>query len=272
MNAPKSWNFWTRVNGLLYGIRAYHPDDYLLLLQQQHRPNPIPITPRIIYAYGGKSIQRWPTRLIQHLWGGGRYNSVAQPWADTVLGWRQDGTVEEVMAAGGAFIIWQGRTSPLLLSWREIVLAIKLRRPYYNYQWNRCRRRIPKYTAESQRQIRDAARGVRSDVLPRGRRPSRHQSSGQLPLEGVVTQSLILPSSMGMRVATGRAWLSYLRRYMVLAVLGVVGLMCIPGWPVYNAGIWVTDHGPELLGAVLVAGVVAFVGLKPKKRRRRRRR
>lgn len=141
----KSWNFWTVVNGTLYGIRGRHPRGW-----------------RTVSAYGGKTTRRpWTERLDEHLWGRGRYECVPKPWADTVPGWRPNGTAQEVIDAGGAFVIWQGRTVPLLLSWGEIVFAIWLRRPLYNVQWNQANtRRIKPSVAREQRAKRDLARGT----------------------------------------------------------------------------------------------------------------
>src|ERR671939_337545 len=102
-----SWNFWSRYNGALYGIRAYHPT-----------------TGQVITAYTGKTFQPWKTRIRQHLWGDARYGNKPKPFADTVLGWRPNGTVEEVIAAGGAFLIQRQRPiSPMGLWYREIVFA-----------------------------------------------------------------------------------------------------------------------------------------------------
>lgn len=142
MSGPSIWNFWSRHDSVVYGLRGTHPR-----------------TGRLARAYVGKTIQKpWTRRIEQHLFGGGRYNSTPQPWADTVPGWRPNGTVDEVIAAGGAYIIWRGRWSPMGLAMRES-LAIWGLRPLYNYQGNRRnRRRIEKYKATTQRMERDQTR------------------------------------------------------------------------------------------------------------------
>jgi len=253
MSGLRSWNFWTPIYGTLYSYRAYHPDDYLLYLQGSQ------ITPRTIYAYGGKTTRRdWEARVEEHLWGGGAYDSKPDPWADTVLGWHPDGTVEQVMAAGGYRNTWQGRTVPLLLSIGEILIAIKLRRPLYNHQWNLGnRRRIPIYMQEDQRQLRDLARGPGSPVPVRGRprAKSRNQSSW--------THSLILASPTARSLSNIPRWLSYYRRWLTLVVLaGLVGMFW-PGMPGATAVTtvldWVTAHRDDMIAIAVIAGALVLV-------------
>lgn len=145
----KSWNFWTRITGTVYGIRAHHPR-----------------TGQLTFAYGGKTMQvPWTKRIEGHLFG--TWDQPPKPWADTVPGWRPAHTarerkqvVREVVAAGGVFVVWQAATVPLVLTWMEILFGIRLRRPLYNSQWNTLNaRRITPVEARKQRARRDAGRG-----------------------------------------------------------------------------------------------------------------
>lgn len=133
----KSWNFWTRIIGTVYCLRAYHP-----------------VTGRLVRrAYIGRTMQvPWTKRIEAHLWG--TADRLPQPWADMVPGWRPDGTVDEVTAAGGAAVIVQFRMVPLLLTWLEF-WTIVWGRPMYNVQHNRNPRRITRAEAVAQRQQRD---------------------------------------------------------------------------------------------------------------------
>lgn len=139
MTAPSHLDIWSRYNGVVYLIRGHHP-----------------YTGRTKRAYVGKTVQRpWTKRIDQHLWGRGQYHNPPQPWADTVPGWRPDGSVAEVIAAGAVKILWEGRCSPFGLWWREIFFILLLR-PKYNYQWNRANSsRITKTKARKQRVMRD---------------------------------------------------------------------------------------------------------------------
>lgn len=217
--------FWRRYDGLLYGWRAFHPT-----------------TGRLVYVYGGKTFQRFETRIRQHMWGGGRYDSVPKPWADTVPGWRPNGTPEEIIAAGGVFLIRKpGLISPFNLWWQEIVFAIWLRRPYYNDKWNRANhRRIPISVQYRQREARD-----RGEV---------HSGVGHI----------------------GRAhlaWLSARRTVTValsmLALVGVLAVTLTTGALGYGV-----DHIRGVVGVVLVGGgalMYVLTEAKPTRRRRRRR-
>jgi hypothetical protein len=133
----------TPVLGTIYRIRAYHP-----------------ITGRLMHrAYFGQTRQvPWDERIEGHLWG--TFDTPAQPWADTVPGWRPNGTVDEVIAAGGATVVCQFRTVRAILTVLEI-LTIRYGLPVYNDQHNRGNpRRIPKWLAVEQRRERDARRGL----------------------------------------------------------------------------------------------------------------
>lgn len=154
----KDWNFWSIVNGTIYGVRTFHP-----------------VTGRLVYGYGGKTIQEpWTRRIKQHLWDDEYFNSRAKPWADLVPGWRSDGTVGEVIAAGGAFPLWQGRTVPLILTCLEILFAIRLRFPLYNDKHNHGNpRRIAMSTAIEQRADRDARRRLEGLAEPPRARAQR---------------------------------------------------------------------------------------------------
>jgi len=148
----KSWNFWTPITGTVYRIRAYHP-----------------VTGRLMrLAYIGKTMQDpWKKRIKGHLWG--TWDTPAQPWADTVLGWRPNGTVEEVIAAGGAKVVCRFGMVALILTQLEF-WAIRLGLPVYNDKWNRGNpRRIPKWRAVEQRRERDARRGSQPWGAPSGR-------------------------------------------------------------------------------------------------------
>lgn len=263
----KSWNFWTPVQGTLYGIRAYHPDDYMLQLQG------LSVTPRVIYAYGGKTWRRWESRMNEHLWGGGQYNATPQPFADTVLGWRQDGTLDEVIAAGGVYPIWQGWTVPLLLSVGEVFYAIRIKRPYYNYQWNLGNsRRIPIPKAEDQRELRDVMRrGTGSGVKPRTR--NQHGSRART---GSVTHfaQMHFPTARHAAGVFHRA--AYYRRVVFRLLLLAALVMFIPGMPAADAfGAtlrWISAHREELIlgGVLLVALMIGRPALKGTRRRKRR--
>ena len=152
------WFRWLRRGltpclGTIYRIRAYRPDGSGQLM---HR------------AYFGQTRQvPWTKRIEGHLWG--TDDTRPQPWADTVPGWRPNGTVEEVVAAGGAAVIVQFRMVPLILTWLEFA-AIVVGRPKYNVLLNRGnRRRIPKWKAVEQRRERDARRGSQPWGAPSGR-------------------------------------------------------------------------------------------------------
>ncbi len=137
--APVWWNFWTPILGTIYGIYGYHPR-----------------TGKLCYVYGGKTMQvPWTKRIRAHLWG--TEDTPPKAWADTVPGWRPDGKVHEVVAAGGAKVEWQARTVSLVLTLVEVQYAIRLRRPLYNDQHNRNNpHRIPKAEQLRQRAWRDA--------------------------------------------------------------------------------------------------------------------
>jgi hypothetical protein len=270
MSGLKSWNFWTPINGTLYGWRAYHPDDYLLLLQGAN------IKPRVIYAYGGKTTQHpWTKRIEQHAWGRGRYDNKPQPWVDTVLGWTPNGTVTQLIAAGGVFTIWQGRTVMLLLSWGEILIAIKLRRPYYNHQWNQGnRRRIPIPVAEDQRELRDTLRGPKSPI-PTRRRPQSTSRAGSTSW----THSMVMAFPTARRAANIPLWIGYYRRWLTLLVLSGLVVLFWPGMPGADTAVgvrdWVSGHRNELIACVVFGTALVLAGpqmLKPQPRRRRTRR
>lgn len=266
MSGLRSWNFWTPIYGTLYAYRCYHPDDFLLQLEGHT------IRPRTIYAYGGKTTRRdWEARVEEHMWGGGQYDSTADPWADTVLGWHPDGTVDDILDAGGYWNMWQGWTVPLFLSIGEVLIAIKLRRPYYNYQWNQGnRRRIPIYEQESQRELRDLARGPGSGVPVRRRQRSKSRT------KRTVGHTLLMSSQTARRVSVVPRLLGYYRRWVLLAVLLLVTGMFIPGMPgadaVGAAVTWVDAHRDELIAmGVLLAGLLFVVPRMRKTRTRKRR-
>jgi hypothetical protein len=261
----KSWNFWTPINGTLYGYRAYHPDDFLLQLQGAS------IRPRVIYAYGGKTIRRWEKRMEEHMWGGGQYDSKPKPWADTVPGWRPDGTVDDIIAAGGVYRIWHGRTVPLLLSLGEVVYAIKLKRPYYNHQWNLGnRRRIPLHKQENQRQLRDLTRGAASPVGIRAR-PRAVTRVNRSWVHNAATSSPAVR-----RVTNIPRWIGYYQRWIALFVLTALGAMFLPGMPgqvgVEWVWLWTQGHRTQITAwAVLVVALLVVVGSRKPKRRKSRR-
>ena len=217
------WNFWSRIDGALYGFRGIHP-------RSGHT----------VFVYGGKTFQRdWKDRIRQHLWGGGRYDSVPKPWADTVLGWRPDGTVEECIRAGGVFLIRKpSRVSPFGLWWREIIFAIWLRLPLYNVQWNLHNpRRIRPAVAREQRARRDRSRGLASPAVSRSVRSV-----------GVAT---VVPSSSPV---------SAVQRWAAFTAAGAAGVVLLPGGPdVVVTGVrWGWDNALGLV-ALLAAVVVALV-------------
>ena len=169
----KSWNFWTPITGTVYRIQAYHP-----------------VTGRLMRrAYFGKTMQDpWKKRIKGHLWGTG--DTPAQPWADTVPGWRPNGTVDEVIKAGGAVVIVRFRMVPLILTWLELA-AIVVGRPRYNVLLNRRNpRRIPKWKAVEQRRERDARRGSQPWGAPSGRWVHQVVGVGLLVLGVLVLASL----------------------------------------------------------------------------------
>lgn len=228
--------FWHKYYGSLYGLRVYHPT-----------------TGRRTFGYGGKTFQKWETRIEQHLWGGGRYSSVPKPFADTVPGWRPNGTVDEVIAAGGAFLIYQGRVSPWGLWYREVVFAIWLRAPLYNHSWNLGNpRRIPISVQYRQREARD-----------RGEAYSGVGRIGRVHL----------------------AWLSARRSLTVavatVAAVGVLGVALVAGFLTAAATgvgdaagasvdgvVWAATHRREVGSGLLVGAGVWFVTtLKPRRRR-----
>lgn len=258
----KSWNFWTPITGTLYGWTAYHPDDVLLVLQGAT------ITPRRVYAYGGKTMQvPWTKRISDHAWGSARYGTVAKPWMDTVPGWSPNGTVQDIVDAGGVRIIWQARTVPLVLSIGEYLIAIRCRRPYYNYQGNlgnSCR--VPIYRQEDQREQRDLLRNPGSGVPVRVRSGAvSHQS-----------RSVVHTSGVGLRVGNAGRWFGYYRRFMVAALLLVLVALFWPGMPGAD-GVslvlgWVGAHRDQLIAGGLVGvGLLIAVGRKPRRGQRGRR-
>jgi hypothetical protein len=118
----KSWNFWTPITGTVYGVRGHWKG-------------------RVRYIYGGKTTQvPWTKRAEDHLWAR-HWEKQPKWWAHTVLGYRPNGTIQEVLAAGGFYVIWQARTVPLILSMVEVIYAIKIKRPVHNLQWNTRNRR-----------------------------------------------------------------------------------------------------------------------------------
>lgn len=138
--------------GTVYRIRAHHP-----------------ITGRLMHrAYFGQTRQvPWTKRIEGHLWG--TFDTPAQPWADTVPGWRPNGTVDEVIAAGGATVVCRFQTVRAILTALEI-LTIRYGLPTYNDQHNRGNpRRIPKWKAVEQRRERDARRDSQPCAAPSGR-------------------------------------------------------------------------------------------------------
>lgn len=222
----KSWNFWTPITGTVYGVRGHY------------RGNPRR------YIYGGKTTQRpWTKRIEDHLWAR-HWERAPKFWAHTVLGYRPGGTVQECIDAGGVFIIWQARTVPLILSLVEVIVAIKLRRPVHNRQWNTGNRR----------------------------------RSGQREIQSLrVQQALVQESGLPMPPQPVRAG-GGLRIAAVIAVLFGV-LMFLPGMPGADGVLWVRDwvlaHRAELIGWSVLVGGLVFVGpamLKRKRRRRSRRR
>lgn len=220
------WNFWSRHTGALYGVRGTHPR-----------------WGRVVFVYGGKTFQRpWTARIEQHLWGGGRYSSVPKPWADTVLGWRPNGTVEECIAAGGVFLIMEPRKiSPMGLWWREIVFAIWLRLPLYNVQWNLHNpRRVRPDVAREQRVKRDLSR---------------------------VTNPVVVGSPGG-ALKVARRWVS--APVAAMAVLSTL-LLLIPGVPtaVEDGVVWSWSNPLELLILVVVS---MFALRSPRRALRQKRR
>jgi len=152
------WFRWLRRGltpclGTIYRIRAYRPDGSGQLM---HR------------AYFGQTRQvPWTKRIEGHLWG--TDDTRPQPWADTVPGWRPNGTVEEVIVARGATVVCRFRTVLAILTALEI-LTIRYGLPVYNDQHNRGNpRRIPKWKAVEQRRERDARRGSQPWGAPSGR-------------------------------------------------------------------------------------------------------
>jgi hypothetical protein len=119
-------------------------------------------------AYFGQTRQvPWEKRIKGHLWG--TFDTPPQPWADTVPGWRPNGTVDEVIAAESATVVCQFRTVRAILTALEI-LTIRYGLPVYNDQHNRGNpRRIPKWRAVEQRRERNARRGVQPWGAPTGR-------------------------------------------------------------------------------------------------------
>jgi hypothetical protein len=220
----KSWNFWTPILGTVYGVRGYY----------RGRPR---------YIYGGKTTQvPWTKRPEDHLWAR-HWERAPKFWAHTVLGYRPNGTIEEVIAAGGVFIIWQARTVPLVLSLVEVIYAIKIRRPVHNRQWNM-----------------------------NNRRRSRHGD-----IDALRTRQALVQSG-GMAVDTPPRRAGGLRVGLTIASLFGL-LMFLPGMPGATAvlGFWelILANRFQLAGwAVLILGTAAVAGrtLAPKRRRSRRRR
>lgn len=139
--APWGGLFRFRV-GTVYGVKVIHE-----------------VTGKEVLGYVGKTWRKpYTLRILEHLHG--TPAAGPQPWADVFV---------------ASFIIWQDRTNDLGLWWREI-LAIRVRRPLYNYHHNlRNRRRIPKYVAaRRQRSVRCmAALAQRAARHPHGRPGSR---------------------------------------------------------------------------------------------------
>lgn len=236
-----TWNCWSRYTGSLYGIRCAHPT-----------------TGRLIFAYGGKTFQPWETRIRQHLWGGGRYGSVPKPFADTVPGWRPNGTVEEVIAAGGAFLIWQGRVSPMSLWCREILFAIWLRRPYMNDCWNKANpRRIPISVQYRQREARD-----RGEAYSGAGRISRAHLAW-LSVRRSATVAVAAVAVIGLMVV------ALVTGFLAAAVAGVG----VAAGASVDGVVWAATHRHEVgTGLLVVAGVWFVTTLKPARRRPARRR
>lgn len=169
--ALTDWNFWTIITATVYQVNGYHPDDLVRGVQR----------PRVIDAYYGKTMQTpWTRRIEAHLWGA--RGEPPKSWADTVPGYRPDGpagrAVDEVVAAGGARVVWTARSVPLILTWVEFVV-IRWGRPYYNDRDNRDNpRRITKDEQIRQRAVRDGRR--------RGARVTAPVSIGLRTLAGVL--------------------------------------------------------------------------------------
>lgn len=221
----RSWNFWTPILGTVYGVRGLHNG-------------------RIRYIYGGKTTQvPWTKRLEDELWG--KYHRDGQRWwAHTVLGWRPDGNIAEVIAAGGVFVQWQARTVPLVLSMVETIWAIRIRRPIHNIQHNTGNRR-----RSTRRQVEDL-------------KWEQQQIQAGVPVDMLRRR----PRNGGLQVALS-----------IVALFGL--LMFLPGMPAAVAVAalweWLQANSAMLLGyAVLgLVGVGAVTrAVRPKRRRRRRRR
>jgi hypothetical protein len=97
---------------------------------------------RVVLGYLGKTRQYWRTRVAQH---------ETQPWADLIV---------------KPYVIKAGSFTDLGLWWAE-VWRIVVRRPVYNYEWNRCNpRRIPIFTARERSRSERCRRALRSRVRP----------------------------------------------------------------------------------------------------------
>lgn len=194
---------------MLYLIRASHPR-----------------TGRTIRAYVGKTTQRpWTKRIDQHLWGRGKYDNPAQPWADTVLGYSPDGTVRDVIAAGGVRVIREGWWSPFGLWWREI-LAIWLLRPRYNYQWNRANRhRITMNRAKEQRSYRNRF-GISESGLARKIRWAKRLII-LTPLVGVMLAVALVPGAPN-TVGSSVMWVYHNPFNLLLLVMCLAWVTRVP--------------------------------------------
>ncbi|MGH3783973.1 MAG: hypothetical protein ACRDRO_25995, partial [Pseudonocardiaceae bacterium] len=229
--------FWRKYYGSLYGLRVYHPT-----------------TGRLVFGYGGKTFQTWTTRIEQHLWGGGRYGSVPKPFADTVPGWRPNGTVEEVIAAGGAFRIYQGRVSPWGLWWREILFAIWLRAPLYNHMLNQANpRRIPISVQYRQREARDRGEAY-SGVGRIGRAHLAWLSAHRTVTVALATVAVV--ALLGVALVSG---------FLTTAATGV-GDAAGAG---VDGVVWAATHRHAVGSGLVIGGGVWFLTtLKPRRRRR----
>lgn len=211
------WNFWTVLLCTGYEFRAWHPDDMGLPAGQR----------RLIRAYGGRTWQQpWTKRIEEHMWGK-HYGNKVKPWRDTVPGWRLDGTVQEIIQAGGVRVMWQFRTVPIIAVWTEWCYSIKWRRPRYNQVGNE---------------------GNRKRITPELARAQADLRAGRVPEEPVAWRRPVLPG-----------W--------VVWGLPTVGftVLCLPGMPAAGLPVGVVDvvgwsvtHWRSLVLLVLL-GMVALV-------------
>lgn len=217
----KSWNFWTPITGTVYGVRGHWKG-------------------RVRYIYGGKTTSvPWTIRIEDHLWAR-HWEKQPKWWAHTVLGYRPNGTVQEVIAAGGVFIIWQARTVPLILSLVEVIYAIKIKRPVHNRQWNTGNRRRSRTADISELKWEQEMLASGLNVA----HPVRARSSG------------------GLKVGLTIAGLFML-------------LMFLPGMPAGNAAADLVhslmDNLPVLIGWVFIVLAGLYTITRTKRRRSRRR-